>query len=124
MVDFDKMNDLVPVIVQDENTKEVLMLGYTNLEAFELTLSTGNAWYYSRSRNKLWMKGESSGNTQKVKQILTDCDEDTLIFIVKQNGGASCHLGYKSCFFREVTKNGLKDIDTNRIFDPKDVYNK
>ena len=124
MVDFDKMNDLVPVIVQDEKTREVLMLGYTNLEAFELTLSTGNAWYYSRSRNKLWMKGESSGNTQEVKQILTDCDEDTLIFIVKQNGGAACHLGYESCFFREVTKNGLKDIGVNKIFDPKDVYDK
>lgn len=124
MIDFDKMKDSVPVIVQDAVTKKVLMLGYTNLEAFELTISTGNAWYYSRSRNKLWMKGEESGNVQKIKQILIDCDEDTLIFMIEQIGGASCHLGYRSCFFREVTKDGLKEIGEDKIFDPKDVYKK
>ncbi len=124
MIDFEKMNDLVPVIVQDADTKKVLMLGYTNEEAFELTLSTGFAWYYSRSRNKLWMKGEESGNKQEIKQILTDCDVDTLIFLVKQVGDASCHLGFETCFFREVTKNGLKDIGEKQYFDPKDVYKK
>ncbi len=124
MIDFEKMNDLVPVIAQDADTKKVLMMGYTNEEAFELTLCTKKAWYYSRSRNKLWMKGEESGNTQEIIQILTDCDEDTLIYMVKQNGGAACHLGYESCFFREVTGNGLKEIGEKKHFDPKDVYKK
>ena len=124
MIDFEKMDDMVPVIVQDADTNKVLMMGYTNEEAFELTLSTGFAWYYSRSRNKLWKKGEESGNTQEIKKILTDCDVDTLIYLVKQNGEAACHVGYRSCFYREVTKDGLKDAGEDLIFDPKEVYKK
>ncbi|WP_024787265.1 MULTISPECIES: bifunctional phosphoribosyl-AMP cyclohydrolase/phosphoribosyl-ATP diphosphatase HisIE [unclassified Lebetimonas] len=100
-VDFEKNGGLVPVIVQEADTNEVLMLAYMNKEALELTQKTGFAHYFSRSRNKLWKKGESSGNTQEVKEILLDCDNDTLLLKVKQNGVA-CHTGRKSCFFTKL----------------------
>ncbi|WP_457681455.1 phosphoribosyl-AMP cyclohydrolase [Thermovibrio sp.] len=100
-VDFEKGKGLVPVIVQDANTKEVLMLAYANREALEKTLETGYAHYYSRSRKKLWKKGETSGNLQKVKKVLVDCDGDTLLYLVEQKGVA-CHTGNYTCFFREV----------------------
>jgi phosphoribosyl-AMP cyclohydrolase len=96
-LDFAKGNGLIPVVVQQADTKEVLMLAYTNLEALKKTLETGYAHYWSRSRQSLWMKGETSGNTQKVKQILVDCDHDTLLFIVEQKGNA-CHTGERTCF--------------------------
>ena len=102
MVDF-KKQDLIPVIVQDVDTNEVLMLAYMNKEALDLTQKTGYAHYFSRSKNRIWKKGESSGNTQEVKDILIDCDNDTILLKVKQNGVA-CHTGRKSCFFTRLEK--------------------
>ena len=100
-IDFSKGNGIVPVIVQDANTKEVLTLAYSNKESLERTLSTGNSWFWSRSRKKLWMKGEESGNTQKVKKILVDCDSDAIIYLVEPSGPA-CHLGEDTCFHNEM----------------------
>jgi len=100
-VNFEKGGGLVPVVVQDARTKKVLMVAYANKEALEKTLRTGFAHYYSRSRKKLWKKGETSGNTQRVKQILLDCDGDTLLYLVEQKGVA-CHTGEYSCFFRTL----------------------
>jgi phosphoribosyl-AMP cyclohydrolase len=102
-VDFEKGGGLVPVVAQDARSGEILMLAYANKEAVEKTLQTGYAHYYSRSRKKLWMKGEESGNRQKVLKILVDCDADSLIYIVEQIGVA-CHTGNRSCFYRELTK--------------------
>ncbi len=102
-VDFKKGNGLVPVVVQDINTKEVLMVAYANREALEETLKSGYAHYYSRSRKELWMKGKTSGNTQKVKKVLLDCDGDTLIYLVEQKGVA-CHTGNYTCFYRTLAK--------------------
>lgn len=96
-IDFEKGGGLVPVIVQDINTKDVLTLAYSNRESLELTSKTGNSWFWSRSRQKLWMKGEESGNTQKVKEILVDCDFDAIIYLVEPSGPA-CHLGKYTCF--------------------------
>jgi phosphoribosyl-AMP cyclohydrolase len=102
-IDFEKGGGLVPVVAQDANTGEILMLAYANKEAVEKTLQTGYAHYYSRSRKKLWMKGEESGNKQRVLKILVDCDADSLIYVVEQSGVA-CHTGNRSCFYRELTK--------------------
>ena len=99
------------------------MLAYMNEEAYDETIKTGRAVYFSRSRNKLWRKGEESGNIQKVHSIYLDCDRDTLLIKVEQIGGAACHKGYKSCFFRQVTEDGLKVI-AERVFDPDQVYKK
>ncbi len=122
-LDFDKMGGLIPAIVQDYTSSEVLMLAFINQEAWETMLSTGKATYYSRSRQKLWVKGETSGNLQLVKEVRIDCDDDTVLLKVEQIGGAACHLGYKSCFFKKVD-NGTVRITAQRIFDPKEVYNK
>lgn len=124
MIDFSKNNGLVPAIAQDAETNEVLMLGYMNEEAFSLTRSTQTAHYYSRSRNRIWKKGESSGNIQKVLEIRIDCDLDTILLKVKQHGGAACHMGYKSCFYRKLENDGALIIDKIRVFDPERVYNK
>lgn len=121
MLDFDKQGGLVPAIVQDHKTKEVLMLAYMNKKAFEETLRTKRACYYSRSRDKLWRKGEQSGNIQNVKEIRIDCDGDTVLLKVEQVGGASCHLGYRSCFYRKIA-DGVLIEDSVKIFDPKEVY--
>ncbi len=102
-IDFEKSGGLVPVIVQDAITKDVLTLAYTNKESLELAKKTGNSWFWSRSRNKLWMKGEESGNTQKIEQILVDCDSDAIIYLVKPSGPA-CHLGEKVCFHNVLKK--------------------
>jgi phosphoribosyl-AMP cyclohydrolase len=112
-------NGLIPVIVQDEKSNDVLMMAYANDEAVRLTQETGFAHYYSRSRKKLWKKGEESGHFQKVSRILTDCDEDCLIYQVQQTG-AACHTGYMSCFYR--TLNG--DVVGTKVFDPEKVYKK
>ncbi|MDX1596885.1 MAG: phosphoribosyl-AMP cyclohydrolase [Nitrosopumilaceae archaeon] len=96
-IDFEKSGGLVPVIVQDYNTKDVLTLAYTNRESLQKTKDTGKSWFFSRSRNKLWMKGEESGNTQQVKDILVDCDSDAIIYLVEPSGPA-CHTGEKVCF--------------------------
>jgi phosphoribosyl-AMP cyclohydrolase len=100
-LDFKKCNGLIPVVVQDAESKELLMLAYANEEALEKTLSTGYAYYWSRSRNKLWLKGETSGHTQKIKTILVDCDYDTLLFVVKQKGNV-CHTGKETCFHNNL----------------------
>jgi phosphoribosyl-AMP cyclohydrolase len=100
-LDFKKGNGLIPVIVQDYASKEVLMMAYANAEALEKTLSTGYAHYWSRSRSKLWKKGETSGNTQKIKSILVDCDHDTLLYVVEQKGPA-CHTGKDTCFHNKL----------------------
>jgi len=102
-IDFAKGDGLVPVIVQDVHSKEVLTLAYTNKESLELTQKTGNSWFWSRSRNKLWMKGEESGNMQKVKEILVDCDLDAIIYMVEPSGPA-CHTGEKVCFHNLLEK--------------------
>ena len=100
-LDFKKGNGLIPVVVQDAESKEVLMLAYANEEALEKTLSTGYAHYWSRSRKKLWMKGETSGNTQKIQKVMTDCDYDTLLYVVNQKGPA-CHTGKYTCFYNKL----------------------
>lgn len=122
-LDFAKGGGLLPAIAQDWKTGEVLMLAYINEEAWNETLKTGNATYWTRSRQKLWRKGEESGNVQKVKEIYVDCDEDTVIFKVEQIGGAACHEGYPSCFFRKY-KNGELKVVGERVFDPAKVYKK
>ena len=122
--DFSK-SELLPVIAQDDATGDVLMLAYMNKTAWEETLRTGRVCYYSRSRNKLWRKGEESGNVQEVKGIYFDCDADTLLIRVNQIGGAACHEGYRSCFFRKIDpKTGNVQVIGERVFDPKTVYKK
>ena len=120
-LDFKKGNGLIPAIAQDDKTGEVLMLAYMNEQAFKETLKTGKATYYSRSRNALWKKGETSGHVQHVKEIRVDCDNDTILLKVDQIGGAACHKGYKSCFFSKVIENNLKIVES-KVFDPKEVY--
>ena len=119
-LNFDKMGGMVPVIAQDFTSKEVLMLAFMNQEAWEKTLEIGKACYFSRSRNKFWMKGEQSGNFQLVKEVFIDCDEDTVLLMVEQVGKAACHTGYKSCFYRKL--NGDLKIIGEKIFDPEKVY--
>ena len=122
--DFSK-SELLPVIAQDDASGEVLMLAYMNQTAWEETLRTGRVCYYSRSRQKLWRKGEESGNVQEVKSIFFDCDADTILVRVNQIGGAACHEGYKSCFFRKIDpKTGGFEVIGQRLFDPKTVYKK
>ena len=122
-LDFTKTGGLVTAIVQDNETGEVLMLAYMNQEAFDATLSTGKATYFSRSRQTLWVKGETSGNVQLVKEIRLDCDDDTLLIKVEQLGGAACHTGHRSCFYKKV-ENGTIRIVGEPVFDPKEVYEK
>lgn len=123
-LDFAKSDDgLLPAIVQDGASGEVLMLAFINELAWRETLATGKAHYWSRSRQQLWLKGESSGHVQMVEEILVDCDQDTVVFKVKQLGGAACHKGYKSCFFRRVKDDKLQTIG-ERVFDPAEVYGK
>src|SRR5271170_195839 len=110
IVDFDKSGGLAPAIAQDHQTGEVLMLAWMNREAFDETVRTSRAVYFSRSRNKLWRKGEESGNVQEVRGIYIDCDADTILLKVHQVGGAACHEGYKSCFFRKLDGGDLKVI--------------
>lgn len=118
---FDEQG-LIPAIIQDEQNNEILMLGYMNKESLEKTLETGKVHFWSRSRQKLWLKGESSGHVQEVKQIYYDCDADTLLIKVDQIGGA-CHTGYRSCFYREVKDNGNKiEITGEKVFEPDEIY--
>ena len=123
MLNFDKAGGLVSAIAQDAATGEVLMIAWMNREAFEETVRTRRAVYFSRSRNKLWRKGEESGNVQEVKEIYIDCDADAVLLKVNQIGGAACHEGYKSCFFRRIDGEQLTVVG-QRVFDPKDVYKK
>jgi phosphoribosyl-AMP cyclohydrolase len=123
MIDFEKAGGLVPAIAQDAETGAVLMLAWMNREAYEETLRTGRACYYSRSRGRLWRKGEESGNVQEVRGVFLDCDADTILLKVHQIGGAACHEGYASCFFRQVQDGQLRVIG-ERVFDPAKVYKK
>ena len=121
-LDFTKSADgLIPAIAQDSETGEVLMLGYINQESWERTLATGLATYWSRSRQQFWVKGETSGNVQRIKEIYVDCDQDTVVFKIEQVGGAACHQGYRSCFFRRVEGDALAVVG-RRVFDPDEVY--
>ncbi len=122
-LDFEKSGGLIPAIVQDCRTREVLMLAFMNQEAWEQTLSSGKATYFSRSRQTLWVKGETSGNVQWVKEVRIDCDNDTILLKVDQIGGAACHTGYESCFHKKV-ENGAVSIDGIKRFDPEEIYKK
>lgn len=121
--DFDKRGGLVTVVTQDAETGEVLMLAYMNRLAWEKTLATRQAHYFSTSRNQLWFKGESSGNIQEVKEIRVDCDADAVLLKVHQRGGAACHEGYKSCFFRTADDSGWHVV-ADRVVDPETLYGK
>lgn len=101
-MDFIKMDGLIPAVIQDYQTNEVLMIGFMNEEAYQKTLETGRVWYWSRTRNKLWNKGETSGNFQNVKEISVDCDNDSLLIKVEQMGGITCHTGNRSCFYTKI----------------------
>lgn len=114
--------ELVIAVAQDYKTLEVLMVAFMNREALQKTIDTKKAHYWSTSRQKIWLKGESSGNFQEVKEILVDCDEDAVLIKISQKGGA-CHEGYESCFFRELKDNKL-EIVGNKVFEPDEVYNK
>lgn len=122
--DFSK-NELIPVVVQDVASGDVLMLAYMNQAAYDETLRTRHVCYYSRSRSKLWRKGEESGHIQQLKEVYFDCDADTLLVKVHQVGDAACHEGYRSCFFRRIdpTSNAVSIVG-QRVFDPKQVYSK
>jgi phosphoribosyl-AMP cyclohydrolase len=120
-LDFKKGGGMLPAVVQEAGTGKVLMLGYMNAEAYRKTLDSGNVSFFSRSQNKLWMKGESSGHVLKVKQVLVDCDLDTLLVIAEQLGPGTCHEGYRTCFFRRVEGDNLVEVEP-RAFDPKAVY--
>jgi phosphoribosyl-AMP cyclohydrolase len=121
--DFSKSDGLVPAIVQDALSSEVLMLAWMNEDAWKATLEDGYAVYWSRSRSRLWKKGESSGNLQLVKEIYLDCDEDTVLLKVEQIGGAACHTGRRSCFFFRI-ENGTARIISDPLFNPAEVYKK
>ena len=122
--DFSK-NELIPAIAQDDATGDILMMAWMNEEAFNETLETGRVVYFSRSRQKLWRKGEESGNIQELKGFYFDCDADTFLVKVNQLGGAACHEGYRSCFFRRIdTESRAPITEGDRVFDPAEVYGK
>lgn len=123
LIDFDKMGGVVPVIAQDDATGEVLMLAYMNREAFDETMRTRRVCYFSRSRGRLWRKGEESGHVQELRGIYFDCDADTILVKVNQIGGAACHEGYRTCFFRRIDGDAITVVG-DRVFDPKTVYKK
>jgi len=120
-LDFDKMGGLIPAIVQDDASGDVLMLAYMSAEAFQATLETGYATFFSRSRRELWVKGKTSGHVQVVKAVYFDCDRDAILVRVDQIGGAACHTGYRSCFYRKI-ENGTVRTVGEPVFDPKEVY--
>src|SRR5512139_2708535 len=117
MLDLHFTDGLIPVVVQDIMSLEVLMVAYANEEAVSLTRETGFAHYFSRSRRRIWKKGEESGHVQKVRQILVDCDEDCLLYLVEQTG-AACHTGYQTCFYRTLDNEIVSDL----VFDPSEIY--
>jgi phosphoribosyl-AMP cyclohydrolase len=123
-LDFEKGKGLVPAIVQEFGTGKVLMLAYINRASWDKTLETGEAYYWSRSRQEIWHKGGTSGNVQKIKEIYVDCDNDTVLFKVEQVGGAACHTGYETCFHKQVGRDRGITIVGGRIFDPERVYRK
>jgi phosphoribosyl-AMP cyclohydrolase len=110
-LDFSKLEGLVPAVIQDSVTREVLMVGFMNAEAFQRTLETGHATFFSRTRRKLWTKGETSGDRLAVEEIRVDCDHDSLVILARQTGGATCHMGYRSCFFRRLEGDSWVEIE-------------
>ncbi|GAB4432044.1 MAG: phosphoribosyl-AMP cyclohydrolase [bacterium] len=122
-LDFSKSNGLIPAVIQDVDTGEVLMLAFMDEKALNLTLETKKTWFYSRSRNKYWMKGEQSGNTQDVIEVYTDCDSDSVLIKVRQKGGAACHTGNRSCFYVKW-EDGQWVEHSNPLFNPDEVYKK
>lgn len=123
-LNFEKMDGLLPAVVQDHDSGEILMVGFMNQEAWETTLQTGKATFYSRSRDTLWTKGLTSGNVQLVKEIRIDCDDDTVLLKVEQVGGAACHTGHRSCFYKRVNSDQSLEVVGKPLFDPKEVYKK
>ncbi len=121
MLKFDQQG-LIPVVIQDDTTDEVLLVAFMNEEAFHLTRETGYTHLYSRKRKKLWRKGEESGNVQEVCGIFVNCEEDSLLLRVIQRGGAACHDGYKSCYYRRILPDGSYQLISQRVFDPAVVY--
>jgi phosphoribosyl-AMP cyclohydrolase len=121
--DFSKQGGLLPVVVQSASSGKVLMLAYMNELAWTRTVETGKAHYWSRSRQKLWMKGEESGNVQIIREIYVDCDSDTILLKIEQIGGAACHTGYETCFYR-LFKDGRFEIQGTPVFNPEEVYKK
>lgn len=120
-LNFSKGGGMLPAVVQEAGTGKVLMLGYMNAEAYHKTLQSGKVTFFSRSQNKLWMKGESSGHVLKVKDVLVDCDLDSLVVVAEQLGPGTCHEGYRTCFFRRVEGDNLIEVEP-RVFDPQVVY--
>ncbi len=120
-LNFKKMGGLIPAVVQDYKTGEVLMLAFMNQAAWEATLTTGKATYYSRTRQELWIKGKTSGNMQIIKEIRVDCDDDTVVLKVDQVGGAACHTGHQSCFYKKVEDGSIRVVG-KPIFNPEEVY--
>ena len=123
-LDFEKENGLIPAIVQDHLNGEVLMLGFMNREAFALTQQTGFVTFFSRARKKLWTKGETSGQKLLVREIFLDCDQDALLVRAELEGGAVCHEGYRSCFFRKMERDGEVKVIGERVFTPEELYGK
>jgi phosphoribosyl-AMP cyclohydrolase len=123
-LDFTKGNGLLPAIAQDYKTGKVLMLAYINEESWKKSLETGEVHYWSRSRSELWHKGGTSGNVQKIKEIYADCDNDAVVFVVDQIGGAACHTGRETCFYQKIDNNGDVTIICDKLFDPEKVYGK
>jgi len=121
-IDFEKLDGLIPAIVQDANTGEVLMLGFMNRQAYAETRASGAVTFFSRTRGKLWRKGEQSGHTLRVREVLIDCDADTLLLRVDPAGPGVCHEGYRSCFFRRLEEDGSTAMVADRAFDPQAVY--
>jgi phosphoribosyl-AMP cyclohydrolase len=120
-LDFEKGGGLLPAVIQEAGTGKVLMLGFMNAEALDKTLATGNVTFFSRSRNRLWVKGESSGHVLKLREVLVDCDDDALVVVAEQLGPGTCHEGYRSCFFRRIQGDELVEAEP-RVFDPEAVY--
>ncbi|MBW1885450.1 MAG: phosphoribosyl-AMP cyclohydrolase [Deltaproteobacteria bacterium] len=123
MIDFEKAGGLVTAIAQDDTTGEILMVAYMNEESLRLSLERREAVYWSRSRRRLWHKGEESGNVQKLKGVFVDCDGDAIVLRVEQVGGAACHTGKRNCFFRRIDEGEVEDIGV-QVFDPAEVYGK
>jgi phosphoribosyl-AMP cyclohydrolase len=123
-LDFEKENGLIPAIAQDAKNGDVLMLGFMNREAYDKTQATGYVTFYSRSRKKLWMKGETSGQKLLLREMRIDCDRDAILVRVELEGGAVCHEGYRSCFFRTLDRSGNDTINAERVISPDELYGK
>jgi phosphoribosyl-AMP cyclohydrolase len=121
-LNFSKGNGLLPAIVQDHQSGDVLMLAFINQASWERTLETGEAHYWSRSRQEIWHKGGTSGHVQIIKAVYADCDDDTVLFVVEQVGGAACHTGHRSCFHKKVDRDGSVTVVGRKVFDPEKVY--